>query len=209
MKKLAVVLISALICNNITAQSYKKLLNNEKQQFEQKLLDMSKKMKTLQCSFVQEKTSVLLNEKSVSKGIMLYKSANCLRWEYTEPNKAILILNGKNATLTDGNGKKLGNERMLKQLGELIVCMINGEGMKDSKQFSAEFCEFDKNTILMVLKPMQKRLKEFYASFQLKIDKNTMLASEIVMEERTGDKTIITLKDRKLDIEIDDSKFKI
>jgi len=172
------------------------------------MVEQAAKMKTLQCSFVQEKTSTLVAEKSVSKGLLLYQSPSMLRWEYTDPTPSALILNGKNAVLLDKNGKPQGNANVLKQLGNIIISMINGDGLRQNKQFSTEVfdCEQD---YLVILTPVQKRLKEFYQSIELKLNKETLLASEIVMNEKSGDKTVIYLNDKVLNKEIDNIKFAV
>jgi len=198
-----------MICGNVFSQNSRKLSGNEKQAFEQKMIEQAKEIKTLQCTFVQEKASGLVSEKSVVEGIMLYQSPSMLRWEYTEPTPSTLILNANDAVLLDKNGNKAGNERMLKQLGGIIISMINGNGIAQNKQFSSEFYEIDNTQMLVVLTPLQKRLKDFYNKIELKIDPKTMLANEISLEEKSGDKTVISLKNKILNTDIPQSKFAI
>ncbi|MDR1553769.1 MAG: outer membrane lipoprotein carrier protein LolA [Prevotellaceae bacterium] len=180
----------------------------EKAVFEQKMQVRSKNINTLQCRFVQEKTSTLVLAKAVAKGILLYQSPSMLRWEYTEPVHSILILNGKNAVLLNKDGNQQGNSHVLKQLGGIIISMINGESLRQNKQFATEVFESEKD-FRVVLTPIQKRLKEFYKSIELKLDKNTFLAYEIVLEEKSGDKTIIFLNDKEINNEIDINKFAV
>ncbi|MDR0872800.1 MAG: outer membrane lipoprotein carrier protein LolA [Prevotellaceae bacterium] len=207
MKKIiCITFLLSVFCGSVFSQ--KKLSESEKAAFEQKMMEQSKKIKTLQCDFVQEKTSALVAEKAVAKGILLYQSPSMLRWEYTAPTPSILILNGNNAALFNKDGNRVGNDKMIKQLGGLIISIINGDGIKNSKQFSTEVFETD-SQFRVVLTPVQKRLKEFYQSIELKIDKNTFLASEIVMNEKSGDKTVIYLNNKKLNEKIDINRFAI
>ncbi|MDR0828647.1 MAG: outer membrane lipoprotein carrier protein LolA [Prevotellaceae bacterium] len=207
-KNLTTTILFLMFCVNIFAQNGKKLSESEKAIFEQKMVEQSKKIETLQCNFVQEKTSVLVAQKAVSKGIMLYALPSKLRWEYTEPTPSTLILNGQNAALLDKNGQKIGNDKAIKPLGNIIISMINGDGIKNNRQFSTEIYETDKH-FLIILTPIQKRLKEFYKNIELKIDKHTFLASEITMNEKSGDKMVISLINKKLNEKIDVSKFVI
>lgn len=210
MKKTACILILfSVICVNIFSQTGKKLSDNEKQVFEQRMIENSKTIKTLQCNFVQEKTSALVSEKAVSKGIMMFQSPSMLHWEYIAPTPSTLILNENNAALFNQNGKRMGNEQMLKQLGRLIISMVNSEGLKLNKQFSSEIFEEENNEVLIVLTPVQKRLKDFYSTIELKIDPKTLLANEIVLNEKSGDKTIISLTNKEVNKEIPSGKFKI
>jgi outer membrane lipoprotein carrier protein len=215
MKKVVyITVLLSIICSGIAGQvrhdieGDRKLSDGEKQAFEQKMVEQSKNIKTLQCDFVQEKMSALMSEKAVAKGVLLYQSPSMLRWEYTEPTPSTLILNGNNAALLNKDGKRVGNDKMIKQLGKLIISMINGDGIKNSKQFSTEAFETD-SRFRVVLSPVHKRLKEFYQSIELKIDKNTFLASEIILNEKSGDKTVIYLNNRKLNEKIDTDKFAI
>ncbi|MDR2805233.1 MAG: outer membrane lipoprotein carrier protein LolA [Dysgonamonadaceae bacterium] len=182
--------------------------DSEKAIFEQKMLEQATKISTLQCSFVQEKFSTLITEKAVSKGILLYLSPSMLRWEYTMPTPSVLILNGKDAVLLDKDGKRQGNGHVLKQLGNMIISIINGESLRQSKQFSTKVFENEKDFVV-VLTPIQKRLKEYYQSIELKLEKNTFLASEIAMREKSGDKTVIILNNKKINEEIDTDKFTV
>ena len=207
-KTIFITILFSVICGNIFSQNGRKLTENERQVFEQKMIEHSQKIKTLQCVFVQEKTSSLVSEKAVAKGLMMYQSPAMLRWEYTEPTPSTLILNGNDAALLDKNGKKIGNDKMSKQLGNIIISMVNGSGIAQSKQFSAEF--YDNNTeMLVILTPIQKRLKDIYNKIEIKIDLKTMLANEIMLGEKSGDKMVIYLKNKVLNSEIPKSKFAI
>ena len=206
-KTIYITILLSVFCGNIFSQNGRKLTESERQVFEQKMVEHSRKIKTLQCIFVQEKTSTLVTEKAVAKGILLYQAPSMLRWEYTEPTPSTLILNGNDAVLLNKEGKKMGNEKMLKQLGGIIISMINGNGIAQNKQFSAEFYEIGSSQMLVVLTPIQKRLKDFYNKIELRIDLKTMLADSITLDEKTGDKTVISLTNKVLNKEILESKF--
>jgi len=206
-KTIFITILLSAICGNIFSQTGRKLSESERQVFEKKMLEHSKKIKTLQCAFVQEKTSTLVTEKAVAKGILLYQAPSMLRWGYTEPTPSTLILNGNDAVLLNKEGKKMGNEKMLKQLGGIIISMINGNGIAQNKQFSAEFYETGSSQMLVVLTPIQKRLKDFYNKIELRIDLKTMFADSITLDEKSGDKTVISLINKVLNVEILKSNF--
>ena len=170
------------------------------------MIDRLKEIETLQCDFVQEKISALVTEKAVSNGILLYQYPLMLRWEYLNPAPSTLILNANNAVLLNKDGKKTGNSQMIKQLGGLIIGLINGDGIKDSKKFSTEIFETD-SQFNIVFTPVQKRLQDYFKSIELKLDKNTLLSPEIVMNEKSGDKTVIYMNDKTLNKEIPQNKF--
>jgi len=208
-KVTCIVILFFVICGNVFSQNGRELSQDERQVFEQKIAEQSQKIKTLQCAFVQEKISSLVSEKFVTKGIMLYQVPSMLRWEYVEPTPSTLILNGNNAALLDKNGQRMGNERMLQQLGGIIVAMVNGSGITQNRLFSSAFYEPDHAQILVVLTPTQRRLKDFFDRIELKVDQKTMLASDIILHEKTGDKTTISLSNTILNAEISQSNFEI
>jgi outer membrane lipoprotein-sorting protein len=202
-------LLVMFLMSVVNFMAQKPVSEERRQLFGNQITEASKKIQTLQCSFIQEKTSALVSEKAVAKGILLYQSPSMLRWEYTEPTPSTLILNGNDAVLLDKNDKKVGNEKMLRQLGGIIISMINGNGIAQNKQFSSEFYEIDGAQMLIVLTPIQKRLKDFYNKIELRIDLKTMLADNITLDEKSGDKTIIFLTNKVLNSEIPQSKFAI
>ncbi len=207
-------IFNILICISVFSatvfsQSDKKLTDSQRQEFEKQFTAKSKEIATLQCSFTQTKTSTILSQGAVSKGNMLYKNPSMLVWEYTQPTQSTLVVNGKSARLINERGKSIGNERILKQLGELIINMINGNSIADSKMFSSEVFETKNNQISVELKPIQKRLKDYYSLIKIKIERKTLMASEIIMEEKSGDKTVIVFGNLEMNKEIDNSKFKV
>ena len=207
-KIICIIILFSAICGNIFSQTGRKLSESEAQVFEQKMLEQLKKNTTLQCVLVLEKTASSA-AKTVMRGTMMYQSPSKLRWEYSDPTPSTLILNGHNAALLNKNGKKNeANEKMLKQLGNFIILMISGRGItQQNKMFSPDFYELANAQMLVVLTPVQKRMKDLYNKIELKIDQKTMLPNDITLDEKSGDKTVISLKNKVLNIEIQQDKF--
>jgi len=198
-----------VFCGNIFPQNGKKLNDSDKQIFLQNLLEQSKKTKSLQCTMALEKTASD-NGKTAMKGTMMYLSPSKLRWEYAAPTPATLIMNGNNAVVLDKNGEKTDDVKKLKQLGNFIMMMISGNGlMQQNKMFSSDLYELDNTQMFVVLTPVPKRMKDVFNKIELKIDRKTMLTDEIILDEKSGDKTVILLKNKALNIEIPQSKFLI
>ena len=177
----------------------------------QKITSASQKITSLQCNFVQEKTSVLLTEKAISKGLLFYKKPNLLRWEYTSPTKLVLVLNAENVYLKNEQGTTSNSNKLFKQLGGLIISTINGDALADNENFRAEyyFSTKEKGFLWIKLIPVSKRIKDMYLSVWIKMDTVKYLASEIIMEEKSGDKTTIILTEHKLNTEISSKQFSV
>ena len=210
MKRLIfITILFSAVCGSGFSQAVRNSGESERKVFEQMIIDHSKKIKTLQCAFVQEKTSTLFSEKAVSKGNLFYRAPDALRWEYTEPGISTFILNGNDAVLLGKNDENLSNERMLRELGGIIISLINGNGIAQSKQFITAFYEPENDHLQVVLTPVQRRLKDFFNTIEMKIDVKTMLADEIILSEKSGDKTNIFLTNKELNKEISSSIFTI
>jgi outer membrane lipoprotein-sorting protein len=208
-KILFLILIAISFYGFSQPNDFKLVTGSARTEIEKKIIEQAKKITSLQCKFEQEKTSVLLTEKAVSKGILVYKSPASLRWEYTEPSKYVMIFHEGNAYLKDEKGTIVNTNKMLKQLGNFIVSAINGNSLTDNGNFQIEYYENEKNKQIIWVKliPIPKRLKEIYNSIQIKISTTDYLASEIVMEEKSGDKMKIVLLDKKTNENISNNLF--
>ena len=202
-------IIFSTICGSVFPLTGQNADDIEINNYEHVLINQLKTINTLQCAFVQEKTSTLVRDKYVSKGNLFYQYPNALRWEYTDPNISTFILNGNNAVLLGKNDEKLGNEKMLKQLGEIIISLINGNAITQEKHFQTAFYKTENDQIQVVLTPITKRLKDYFTTIIIDNDVNSLLANEIVLYEKSGDKTIISLKNKEINHELSSSMFKI
>ena len=198
-----------LIISSLQAQGTRKFTESQKQAFEKQFIDKSRSISTLQSAFVQTKTSTMVSHSAVSKGNMYYRNPSMLIWEYTSPSKSSLIVDGRSTRLLDENGNIVGNKNVSKQLGSLIINMINGNSIVDNKLFTTEIFEIANNQILVVLTPQQRRLKDFYSTIKIKVDHNTLIATEISMDEKSGDNTVVSFTNIQLNKDIPTSKFKI
>lgn len=207
--RLSVVIVAMLSAAVVSAQKPRKLTDTQRQKFEKEFIAKSREIASLQCGFTQTKTSVLVAGNAVSKGNMYYSSPSMLAWEYVAPIKSVLVVNGKQTRLLDNNGKSVGNSQAIKQLGGLIINMINGSNIADGKMFSSEIFDISSETVQIELYPVGKRLKSYYRQINIKIDTKRMVAIEIVMHENSGDCTTIVFDKIELNQKIDDTKFKI
>lgn len=192
-------------------EGYTPLTGTAKADIEKKITIASQKISSLQCRFIQKRTSILFVGEAVSKGLLFYKTPNSLCWEYTEPVSSLFIFHHENMYLKDEKGVVSSPNRMFKQLGNFIVSAINGKGLVSNDNFKTDYYtnEKDKNTAWIKLTPVSKRVKEIYSFILIKISTIDYLASEIIMEETSGDKTTIILLDKKLNTNIPESRFSI
>ena len=134
-KKTIFLLLFALLTTTIWAQSEKPLTEAESQSVISALTQAAASMQTLQCGFVQEKTSSMLAEPSIAKGTMHYSAPDRMRWEYTEPYAFALVVNGEKITkVTDGTAEMLDGKssRMYQGMVGLIMGSASGKKLFDT-----------------------------------------------------------------------------
>lgn len=203
-----------VVCNlNVFSQinGFQRINDIEKAVFIQNMQIASKATKSLECNFTQQKTSTLLNETVTSKGMMYFKSPQTLRWEYTSPQTFAFIMNQKESVVKNNNEIiKLDaqSSKMIKNMIEMIIGMIDGNGLIDNKNFSATYFSNQKQTLIK-LTPKNSRIKNMFTSIQVYVDSTTYLANTIEMNEAGGDITTIYLSNIKKNLPISDNKFKI
>ncbi|MCL2072944.1 MAG: outer membrane lipoprotein carrier protein LolA [Marinilabiliaceae bacterium] len=196
-KIIVIIVVMLMFYINAFAQpnNVKLIDNEEKKSIENKLIESSQNIKSLQCNFKQEKTSTLLTEKSVFTGKLSYNAPLFLKWEYNSPLDFALIIDKNEIYIQNENGTNSNSNKMFKYLGEMIISVINGNILTDTKNFKTEYYnnEKDSETIIVKLIPVQKRVKDIFSAIQIKIDTKNWLANEIFMDEKSGDTTIIFL----------------
>ncbi|MCR4738113.1 MAG: outer membrane lipoprotein carrier protein LolA [Bacteroidales bacterium] len=168
-----------------------------------------KQMTSLSAQFTQRKSSTLFTEDAVQKGKLNYKSPKMLRWEYTSPKAmTVIFANGKVMLKTD-KGTVQNPNKMLNEMGTMIISTINGSFLNDASNFSARYYKNSKSgAITVVLTPVNKRIKAYYSKMTISLDAKTLLADKVVMQEVNGDITTITFSDKKTNLTLSDSLFK-
>lgn len=168
-----------------------------------------KQMTSLSAQFTQRKSSALFTEDAVQKGKLNYKSPKMLRWEYTSPKAmTVIFANGKVLLKTD-KGTVQNPNKMLNEMGTMIIGTINGSFLNDASNFSAKYYKNSKTgAVTVVLTPVNKRIKAYYTKMTITLDAKTLLADKVVMQEVSGDTTTITFYDKKTNLNLPDSLFK-
>lgn len=168
-----------------------------------------KQMTSLSATFTQEKSSSMFTEKVVQKGKIFYKSPRQLRWEYTTPKSmAIIFSNGKVLLKTD-KGTTANPNKMLSEMGNMIMNTINGNLLQDNTNFQTKYYKNSKTgDYVVVLTPLNKRIKAYYKDITITLNAKTYLADKVVMNELNGDSTAILFADKKTNGTLSDSLFK-
>ncbi|MBQ3850595.1 MAG: outer membrane lipoprotein carrier protein LolA, partial [Bacteroidales bacterium] len=167
-----------------------------------------KQLTSLSANFTQEKTSSLFTDKVVQKGKLMYKSPKQLRWEYTSPKAMTVIFSNGKVLLKTDKGTTANPNKMLSEMGNMIINTINGTFLKDNPDFSARYYKDKSGHITAVLTPVNKRIKNYYKNITITLNGNSHLAEKVVLTEVNGDATIISFSDKKTNATLSDTLFK-
>lgn len=168
-----------------------------------------KQMTSLSATFTQEKSSSMFTEKVVQKGKIFYKSPRQLRWEYTTPKSMAIIFNNGKVLLKNEKGTTANPNKMLSEMGNMIMNTINGNLLQDNTNFQTKYYKNSKTgDYVVVLTPLNKRIKAYYKDITITLNAKTYLADKVVMNEVNGDSTAILFADKKTNGTLSDSLFK-
>ena len=167
-----------------------------------------KQLATLSANFTQEKTSTLFTEKVVQKGKLNYKAPNQLRWEYTSPKAMTVIFSNGKVLLKTEKGTTSNPNKMLGEMGNMIINTINGSFLKENPDFSTRYYKNKSGQYVVMLTPINKRIKAYYKNITITLSNSTYLADKVMLTEVNGDVTTITFSDKKANATLSDSLFK-
>ena len=207
MKKLLLSLMFVAVSLMVTAQT--QLSESQTQEVIRQLTQVASTMQSMQCRFVQEKTSSMLAEPSVAEGTMHYAAPDRMRWEYTTPYAFALVVNGERLVkVTDGKAEVLeGNAgRMYQGMVNLIIGSASGKKLFDTTVFDIVF--YDDNGFWRAdMTPKRRDMKRMFSQLVFRFDKKTNGISRVEFVSANGDITSIRFEEIKVNEAISDKVF--
>lgn len=205
MKKLIVLIMSLTL--GFTSISAQWKVNDAK--VIQQINAVATSMKSMQCDFVQTKYLKMLNDKMVSKGKMYYQQSNKLRWEYISPYSYAFVLNGSKVLISKGKRNDVINvnqSKMFKEIARIMMNSVVGNCLTDKKDFKVSLAASGTDYIA-TLYPQQKQMKQMFQKIILHFNKAKSTVSKVELVEKKGDKTIIELKNVRVNGAVSPSVF--
>jgi outer membrane lipoprotein-sorting protein len=176
--------------------------------FKKKFNDESAKIKSISSNFEQEKELTILSEKIISKGEFRFKRENKIKIEYLDPFYYLMIINGDKMIIKDDQNETTMNVRsnkLFQQVNNIMVESVNGT-IIDNEDFSVRIFE-DASRYLMEMTPVDKTLKGFFNTILIYADKESFSVTQILMNESSGDTTLIKFVNRNLNAQLSDEIF--
>ena len=169
----------------------------------QHIVDAAKRMKTMQCDFVQTKQTKLLSSASVSTGRLYYRQPDGLRWEYLTPTAHTFEINGEKVLMSDSRGSRevdIRRNRMYREMARLMTNIMSGQSLVGDQDFEVSLTPADekKTEWVATLVPRRKEVRRMFASIVLRVTPAQWLVHQVELVEPKGDRTVILLKNVKI-----------
>jgi outer membrane lipoprotein-sorting protein len=177
-------------------------------EFKGEFAAQSSKINSITSNFIQEKILSALTEKITSNGHFKFKRSNKVRIEYTKPFSYVMIMNGDKMMVKDEQKQTQVNvksNKLFQQINRIMIDCVQGT-ILDSKDFTTRVFENDKK-YLLEMRPVSRSLREFFQTILLVVERSDYSVHAIEMNEPSGDNTIITFTNKKLNDQIPDSVF--
>ena len=191
----------------VTAQT--QLSENQTNEVIASLTKAATSMQSMQCRFVQEKTSSMLAEPQIAEGRMYYAAPDRMRWEYTAPYAFALVVNGERLVkVTDGKAEVLeGNAgRMYQGMVNLIMGSASGKKLFDTTVF--DIVLYDDNGFWRAdMTPKRRDMKRMFSQLVFRFDKKTNGISRVEFVEAGGGITSIRFEEIKVNEAIGEEVF--
>lgn len=199
----AILLFSCIGFTFAQPSGYSQLTGESKTAMAQSISSSASKLQTLKVNFTQEKTSKAYTKPVVSQGTLTYKSSDKLCWAYTSPRAYSILLNSTGSYLKTAKGST--KNKMLGEMGKLILNTISGSGLSSNADFNIEY--YKKNDVVAYLTPKSKRFQEMYQYIEVYLNPQSYLATQVRMVEKNGDITVIKFSNHQKNVSVSDSVF--
>ena len=181
------------------------------EQIKQKVNQTASAMKTMQCDFVQTKHLKMLNNDFVSHGKMYYQQSNKLRWEYTSPYSYTFILNNDQVLLKNKQRNDLIDVKQNKLFREIVRIMMSsvvGNCLTDDKNYKVSVAAIGNEWVATLL-PQRKDMKQMFPKLILHFNAKKSVVNNVELYDKNGEKTIIELKNIRINETIPSNMFAI
>lgn len=181
------------------------------EQIKQKVNQTASAMKTMQCDFVQTKHLKMLNNDFVSHGKMYYQQSNKLRWEYTSPYLYTFILNNDKVLLKNKQRNDLidvNQNKLFKEIVRIMMSSVVGNCLTDDKNYKVSIATIGNEWVATLL-PQRKDMKQMFQKLVLHFNAKKSVVNIVELYDKNGEKTIIELKNIRINETIHPHMFVI
>jgi outer membrane lipoprotein-sorting protein len=176
--------------------------------FRKQFAGESAKVMSITSTFTQEKVLTALTEKISSEGNFWFKRSDKVRIEYIKPFQYLMIMRDGKLLVRDGQKESTVNvnsSKLFQQVNRIMIDCVQGTVLSGN-DFVVKAFE-NNNEFLLELTPTAKALKSFFTTIVLVVEKRDYSVQSIQMNEPTGDYTLITFTNKKINGMVADAVF--
>jgi Outer membrane lipoprotein-sorting protein len=156
-------------------------------------------VRTIESGFKMSKHISIAQNPLESEGKFYFQNPGSLRWEYSNPyNYGFIIHDGKTVSWQEKDGKAevrdISSQPAAKEMAQQLYIFVSMDMEKISKFYRTE--SFDGG---IVLYPKNNSKKQMINDIKIYFSEKITAVREVVISERSGDKTVITFSDTKID----------
>jgi outer membrane lipoprotein-sorting protein len=168
-------------------------------------------LKTLVAPFEQTRTMGLLAAEVKSKGEMTLVRPDRLRWELFPPDAITYWITPDGFAYKTANGGvnagKSAAGKFGAVLGDLLI-MLGGDLDKLKKRYRLSLVKRDDKGLTLEARPQTDEVKKHVRRLVLTAGPELWKVRQIILEEASGDQSVIRFTGNKRDVAVDPSKMK-
>ena len=168
------------------------------------------KVKTLVATFTQERTIGLLSSTVKSEGEMTLVRPDKLRWELKSPDAVTYWITPEGFAFSTANGSANVSKTAAKKFGDVLNdLLVFMGGDLDSLKTRYDFTvPSKKDGVTLRAIPKTEEVKKVVKSLEISVGADLWTVKKITIEEKSGDKSVITFTKVTKDAKVDDAKMK-
>lgn len=168
------------------------------------------KIKTMVATFSQERTIGLLSSTVKSDGEMTLVRPDRLRWELKSPDAVVYWITPEGFAFSTASGganvSKTGAKKFGDVLSDLLI-FLGGDLDKLKTRYDFSVPSKADGVVLRAV-PKTEEVKKIVKSLELSVAADLWTVKKIVIEEKSGDRSVITFTKVQKDVKVDDAKMK-
>ncbi|MHB8830243.1 MAG: outer membrane lipoprotein carrier protein LolA [Syntrophales bacterium] len=164
-------------------------------------------IKSISADFIQEKHLKILAKPIVSQGRLYFKAPGSIRWEYLSPVKTLTLMNKRGVMVYLLSEKKWVIDKTQSDNRGIVMDEINNwftGRFQGNPAFTAAYSPGPPPSVILTPK---EDMKNYISRIVLKLSKTTGMVEQVEIMEGQGNRSKITFKNEKLNVDLPDSLF--
>jgi outer membrane lipoprotein-sorting protein len=164
---------------------------------------------TLRARFEQVRVLAAIGEEERSRGVVMYRKPDALRWEYAAPDRSWTVVNGDRGWSVFPDIRQVQRFAVDASRRDGVLGIVGfgscGDAFADSFEFDAAPAPAGGTVVSM--KPLRAEIAASFTRIELTLDPKDHLPRRIVLRESGGDTIRLDLRDVELGARLDPTLF--